>query len=97
MDEQTAYPTFSQATRVSPASDSSALAGRRANGALMHRELVDERDWVREDQFLGALNFCHLLPGPEAQQLATRLGLEVARPARWSAGARPALHPAGRW
>jgi len=42
--------------------------------ALMHRELVDERQWVGEEQFLRALNFCHLLPGPEAQQLATWIG-----------------------
>ena len=42
--------------------------------ALMHRELVDERRWVSEDDFLHALNFCHLLPGPEAQQLATWIG-----------------------
>lgn len=42
--------------------------------ALMHRELVDERGWIAEDDFLHALNFCHLLPGPEAQQLATWIG-----------------------
>lgn len=42
--------------------------------ALMHRELVDERKWVEEEDFLHALNFCHLLPGPEAQQLATWIG-----------------------
>lgn len=40
----------------------------------MHRELVDERKWVEEEQYLHALNFCHLLPGPEAQQLATWIG-----------------------
>jgi chromate transporter len=42
--------------------------------ALMHRALVEERGWVAEDDFLHALNFCHLLPGPEAQQLATWIG-----------------------
>jgi chromate transporter len=42
--------------------------------ALMHRELVEERAWVAEEDFLHALNFCHLLPGPEAQQLATWIG-----------------------
>ncbi len=42
--------------------------------ALMHRELVDERKWIGEEDFLHALNFCHLLPGPEAQQLATWVG-----------------------
>ncbi|MEC3949001.1 chromate efflux transporter [Sphingobium sp. HWE2-09] len=42
--------------------------------ALMHRELVEEREWVEEGAFLRALNVCHLLPGPEAQQLATWIG-----------------------
>jgi chromate transporter len=42
--------------------------------ALMHREIVDDRGWVDEGQYLRALNFCHLLPGPEAQQLATWIG-----------------------
>src|SRR6266496_2719882 len=40
----------------------------------MHRILVDERRWISEPQFLHALNFCTLLPGPEAQQLATYIG-----------------------
>lgn len=42
--------------------------------AIMHRELVDQKGWISEAQFLRALNFCTLLPGPEAQQLATYLG-----------------------
>ena len=42
--------------------------------ALMHRELVDERPWLDEPRFLHALNFCMLLPGPEAMQLATYSG-----------------------
>ena len=49
-------------------------AGRPAQIALMHREVVDERHWVSDARFLHALNFCTLLPGPEAQQLATYLG-----------------------
>lgn len=40
----------------------------------MHRELVDERKWICENDFLHALNFCNFLPGPEAQQLATWAG-----------------------
>ncbi len=40
----------------------------------MHRRIVDERRWVGEGDYLAALNFCHLLPGPEAQQLATWIG-----------------------
>ncbi|MBC7622980.1 MAG: chromate transporter, partial [Aeromicrobium sp.] len=42
--------------------------------AIMHRELVEERRWISEARFLHALNYCMLLPGPEAQQLATYLG-----------------------
>jgi len=42
--------------------------------ALMHRELVDDRKWIDEGSFLHALNYCMLLPGPEAQQLATYIG-----------------------
>jgi chromate transporter len=42
--------------------------------AIMHREIVEKRRWVDEAHFLHALNFCMLLPGPEAQQLATYLG-----------------------
>ncbi len=42
--------------------------------ALMHRVLVEEKRWIDEDRFLHALNFCMLLPGPEAQQLATYIG-----------------------
>ena len=42
--------------------------------ALMHRDLVERRRWIAEDRFLHALNFCMLLPGPEAQQLAIYIG-----------------------
>ena len=42
--------------------------------AVMHRIVVDEKQWVSETRFLHALNYCMLLPGPEAQQLATYLG-----------------------
>jgi chromate transporter len=42
--------------------------------AIMHRELVDQRRWISEGAFLRALNFCTILPGPEAQQLATFVG-----------------------
>lgn len=42
--------------------------------ALMHRDLVDERRWISEKRFLHALNYCMVLPGPEAQQLATYIG-----------------------
>jgi chromate transporter len=42
--------------------------------AIMHRELVERRRWISERRFLHALNYCMLLPGPEAQQLATYIG-----------------------
>ena len=42
--------------------------------ALMHEELVERRRWISEQRFLHALNYCMLLPGPEAQQLATYIG-----------------------
>ena len=42
--------------------------------AIMHQELVEKRRWISERRFLHALNYCMLLPGPEAQQLATYLG-----------------------
>ena len=47
------------------------FGGPAAQIALMHRELVEERTWLTEAQFLRALSFCMLLPGPEAMQLAT--------------------------
>src|SRR5215204_4499557 len=42
--------------------------------AVMHRILVEEKRWISESRFLHALNYCMLLPGPEAQQLATYVG-----------------------
>ena len=50
------------------------FGGPAAQIALMHRTLVDERKWLSEERFLHALNFCMLLPGPEAMQLATYAG-----------------------
>ena len=44
----------------------------------MHRILVDERKWIGETRFLHALNYCMLLPGPEAQQLAAYVGIRPA-------------------
>ncbi|MGH1465486.1 MAG: chromate efflux transporter [Cognatishimia sp.] len=50
------------------------FGGPAAQIAMMHKELVDDRPWLTEKQFLGALSFCMLLPGPEAMQLATYTG-----------------------
>ena len=49
--------------------------------ALMHKELVEERRWIGEERFLHALNYCMLLPGPEAQQLAVYIGWLLHRTA----------------
>ena len=50
------------------------FGGPAAQIALMHRELVDKKQWLNERQYLNALSFCMLLPGPEAMQLATYVG-----------------------
>lgn len=53
------------------------FGGPAAQIALMHKELVEDRYWLKEKQFLGALSFCMLLPGPEAMQLATYTGWKL--------------------
>ncbi|MEO6299281.1 MAG: chromate efflux transporter [Paracoccaceae bacterium] len=53
------------------------FGGPAAQIALMHRELVDDRKWVTEQEYLSALSFCMLLPGPEAMQLATWMGWKL--------------------
>ena len=50
------------------------FGGPAAQIALMHTELVERRRWISDNRFLHALNYCMVLPGPEAQQLATYLG-----------------------
>ena len=67
-------PTFGEANRVWWRIGILSFGGPAAQIALMHRELVDERSWLTERQFLNALSFCMLLPGPEAMQLATYSG-----------------------
>ncbi len=67
-------PTFAQATKVWARIGCLSFGGPAGQIALMHREIVDERKWLSEQQFLSALNFCMLLPGPEAMQLATYSG-----------------------
>ncbi|MEN0079774.1 MAG: chromate efflux transporter [Pseudomonadota bacterium] len=54
------------------------FGGPAAQIALMHRELVETRGWLTEKQYLQALSFCMLLPGPEAMQLATYAGWRMA-------------------
>lgn len=66
--------TFDEAFRVWTKIGFLSFGGPAGQIALMHRILVDEKKWLSESQFLNALNFCMLLPGPEAQQLATYSG-----------------------
>lgn len=68
------HPGFVEATRVWLRIGMLSFGGPAGQIALMHRMLVEEREWVDEDRFLHGLNFCMLLPGPEAQQLATYIG-----------------------
>jgi chromate transporter len=67
-------PSFGEAVRVWLKIGLLSFGGPAGQIALLHREIVDERRWVSDARFLHALNFCTLLPGPEAQQLATYLG-----------------------
>lgn len=67
-------PAFSQALRVFAYIGIMSFGGPAAQIAVMHRMLVDENPWLTEQQFLNALSFCMLLPGPEAMQLATFAG-----------------------
>ena len=64
--------------------------------SIMHKEIVDRRRWLSEDHFLHVLNFC-MLPGPEAQQLATYLGWRVhgARGSIAAGGVRSNRHHRG--
>ncbi|MBX3488309.1 chromate efflux transporter [Parvibaculum sp.] len=66
--------TFAEAFRVWTRIGFLSFGGPAGQIALMHRILVEEKKWLSEPQFLHALNFCMLLPGPEAQQLATYAG-----------------------
>jgi len=69
-----AAPGLGEAFRVWAGIGVMSFGGPAAQIALMHRVTVDERRWVDERRFLTALNFCMLLPGPEAMQLATYIG-----------------------
>jgi chromate transporter len=69
-----AHPTLAEAFRVWARIALLSFGGPAGQIALMHRILVEERRWLGERRFLHALNFCMLLPGPEAQQLAVYIG-----------------------
>lgn len=65
---------FREAVKVWARIGCLSFGGPAGQIALMHREIVDERKWLTEKEYLSALNFCMLLPGPEAMQLATYAG-----------------------
>lgn len=67
-------PGFAEALRLWLKIGCIGFGGPSGQIALLHRETVEERQWIGEEEFDRALKFCMLLPGPEAQQLATYLG-----------------------
>lgn len=69
-----AYPTLAEATRIWARIGLLSFGGPAGQIALMHRILVEEQRWLGERRFLHALNYCMLLPGPEAMQLAVYIG-----------------------
>src|SRR5262249_51979963 len=76
-----AFPSFGEAFRVWLKVAALSFGGPAGQIAVMHRILVDEKRWISESRFLHALNYCMLLPGPEAQQLATYIGWLMHRTA----------------
>jgi chromate transport protein ChrA len=73
-------PTFGEALSVWAKIGVLSFGGPAGQIALMHRVLVDERRFIAEDRFLHALNFCMLLPGPEAMQFAAIFFLDAPFP-----------------
>ncbi len=72
--ETRSYPSLSEAVRTWGKVALLSFGGPAGQIAVMHRILVEEKRWISEQRFLHALNYCMLLPGPEAQQLATYIG-----------------------
>src|SRR5512138_887923 len=69
-----AHPTFSEAVRTWARVAALSFGGPAGQIAVMHRILVEEKRWIGETRFLHALNYCMLLPGPEAHQLTIYIG-----------------------
>jgi chromate transporter len=67
-------PTFPELVSAFARIGLMSFGGPAAQIALMHKICVEEKRWINEDRYLHALNYCMLLPGPEAQQLATYIG-----------------------
>src|SRR5437879_776404 len=68
------HPTFAEAFRFWVKLGFISFGGPTGQIAIMHTELVEKKKWISESHFLHALNYCMLLPGPEAQQLAIYVG-----------------------
>ncbi|TIU49350.1 MAG: chromate efflux transporter [Mesorhizobium sp.] len=79
--EVPAVPSFREATKLWAKIGLLSFGGPAGQIALMHKELVEDRRWIGERRFLHALNYCMLLPGPEAQQLAIYIGWLLHRTA----------------
>ncbi len=73
----TQMPHLSELLRVFGRIGLLSFGGPAAQIGLMHQELVERTGWLKEKEFLGALSFCMLLPGPEAMQLATFCGWKL--------------------
>ena len=73
-DDGASQPSLREAVGVWAKIGFLSFGGPAGQIALMHRMMVEERRWIGEERFLHALNFCMLLPGPEAMQLATYVG-----------------------
>src|ERR1700761_8798853 len=73
--------SFAEAFRVWSRVAALSFGGPAGQIAVMHRILVEEKKWISDSRFLHALNYCMLLPGPEATQLATYVGLLMHRAA----------------
>lgn len=71
---QVRHVTLGEATRVWAKIGWLSFGGPAGQIAMMHKELVERRRWISDERFLHALNYCMLLPGPEAQQLAIYIG-----------------------
>src|SRR5712691_4558697 len=67
-------PSFTEAFRFWAKLGFISFGGPTGQIAIMHTELVEKKRWISESHFLHALNYCMLLPGPEAQQLAIYVG-----------------------
>ncbi|MFN4088088.1 MAG: chromate efflux transporter [Alphaproteobacteria bacterium] len=72
--EAATFPSLREAVRVWARIALLSFGGPAGQIAVMHRILVEEKRWIGENRFLHALNFCMLLPGPEAQQLCIYIG-----------------------